>query len=143
MKIGFSLGRCVRDIVNDTVSIDDVYLIVSRTLIHDSSQIDDIIDSYLSRPDYLAGLDEGRCYDVAHQLYLSGRIYQPRVHGFNPRKVSEDAVWMDLMPTIMGEDQATEQVQAAWRQYQLALKMTSLRQYPSKHEADSRLRDDF
>lgn len=143
MKIGFSFGRCVRDIVNGSVDYDDVYLVVSRTLLRDSSHVDDVIAHYLTEPGYLLGLDEGKCYDIGTKLYLDGKLYQPRVYGHNPRKVAEDAVWMDLMPTIMGEDQASEQVTHAWKQYQLALKMTSLKKYPSKAEADARLRNDF
>jgi hypothetical protein len=143
MKIGFSFGRCVRDIVNGTVDYDDVYLIVARTLIHDSSHVDDVIAQYLHEPNYLLGLDEGQCYDVGQKLYLGGKLYQPRKYGHRPVKVAEDAVWMDLMPCVDdSEALQSEQVVAAWRQYQLALKMTTLKQYPKKHEAD-RLKDDF
>lgn len=143
MKIGFSFGRCVRDLVDGTVDFDDVYLVVSRTMIHDSSQVDDVVSHYLHEPGYLLGLDEGQCYDMATKLYLSGKLIQPRLQGHHPRKVAENAVWMDLMPTIMDESQKSEQVVHAWKQYQLALKMTSLTQYPSKEEANARLRDDF
>jgi hypothetical protein len=131
MKIGFSFGRCIRDIVNGDVVYEDVYLIVSRTMMFDSSHVDEVVDSYLSRPEYLMGLDEGKCYDVANKLYLEGKLYQPRCHGKNPSRVTEDAVWMDLAPTIMGDEQQTQQVQQAWKNYQLALKMTSLKSFPA------------
>lgn len=143
MKIGFSFGRCVRDLVSGKVDFDDVYLVVSRTLIHDSSQTDDIVSHYLHEPQYLLGLDEGACYDMATKLYLSGKLYQPRLYGHHPRKVAEDAVWMDLMPCLDDEEaQNSEQAIHAWKQYQLALKMTSLKKFPTKDEAN-RLRDDF
>ena len=32
MKVGFSLGRCVRDIVNDIVTYDDVELDTNATI---------------------------------------------------------------------------------------------------------------
>jgi hypothetical protein len=35
MKIGFSLGRCVRDIVKNSVDINDVAFIIAATSIHD------------------------------------------------------------------------------------------------------------
>jgi len=131
MKIGFSFGRCLRDIVNGTVDYDDVYLIVCRTAIYDSHQMDGVVEQYLMRPDYLMGLDEGECYDMALKLMTERKLYQPRVvHGTNPRQVAEDCVWMDLAPTILGEDAASEQVVHAWKQYQLALKMTSLKKFP-------------
>jgi hypothetical protein len=140
MKIGFSFGRCLRDIVNGSVHYDDVYLIVSRTAIYDSSQIDYVVEEYLRRPDYLMGLDEGKCYDYGQKLIIDRKLFQPRItYGYNPRPVAEDAVWMDLAPTITGEDQASEQVVQAWKQYQLALKMTSLKQFPAVHH----LKDDF
>lgn len=135
MKIGFSFGRCVRDIVKGIVQYDDVYMVVSQTMLFDSSQVDDVVEEYLCRPDYLMDLDEGECLEVARNLYLDGKLYQPRCHGKRARHIVEDAVWMDIMPTIMGDDAQSEQVIAAWKQYQLALKMTSLKTYPSKEDA--------
>lgn len=143
MKIGFSFGRCVRDIVKGIVDYDDVYMVVSQTMIFDSSQIEDMVDEYLHRPDYLMGLDANECYDAARQLYLDGKLHQPRCHGRYPRIIVEDAVWMDIMPTIMGEDAQSEQVIQAWKQYQLALKMTSLKKYPSKDDVKKLLGGTF
>ena len=139
MKIGFSFGRCLRDIVKGTVPYDEVYLIVSRTLIHDSSQIDAIVEEYLYRPDYLMGLNESDCYEIGRKLFLDGKLYQPRRYGHHARMVASDAVWMDLAPTIMGEDAESEQVVQAWKNYQLALKMTSLKKFGSTDH----LKDDF
>jgi hypothetical protein len=137
MKIGFSFGRCLRDIVNETVDYQDVYLVISRTAIYDSSQIEGVVEMYLDRPGYLLGLDEGKCYDYAIKLMTDGKLFQPRVtFGKNPMQVAEDHVWMDLAPTITGEDAASEQVTHAWKQYQLALKMTSLKQFPDKPRFD-------
>lgn len=143
MKIGFSFGRCVRDIVKGLVAYEDVYLIVSQTAFFDSSQIEDIIQEYLCRPDYLMDLDEVECLDVATKLYLDGKILQPRLQGRRARMIVEDAVWMDIMPTIMGDDAQSEQVVQAWKNYQLALKMTSLKKYPSKEDAKRILGDNF
>ena len=141
MKIGFSFGRCVRDIVKGVVDYDDVFMVHAQTMIFDSSQIEDVVQEYLFRPDYLMGLDEGQCYDVARRLFLDGKLHQARCQGKRARYIIEDAVWMDIMPTIMGEDAAAEQVVSAWKQYQLALKMTSLKKYPSKEEAKRLLGD--
>lgn len=132
MKIGFSFGRCLRDIVKGVVDYRDVYLIISRTAIYDSSEVENVVEQYLLRPDYLMGLDEGLCYDYGIKLLTDGKLFQPRVsYGRQPRSVAEDAVWMDLAPTIMGEDSQSEQVVQAWKSYQLALKMTALKQFPN------------
>lgn len=130
MKIGFSFGRCLRDIVKGLVDYDDVFLIVSRTAISDSSYIDDMVEEYLYREDYLMGLDADQCREIALKLFLSGKLYQPRLQGHRVSLVSESALWMDLSPTIMDDSQKSEQVKAAWRNYQLALKMTSLKPFP-------------
>lgn len=134
MKIGFSLGRCVRDIVKGTVLIEDVFMIVAQTMVFDSTHLEDVVDEYLYRPDYLMGLDRDQCIQVAQDLLLSGKLHQPRCQGHRPRHIVEGAVWMDIMPTIMGDEAQSEQVQSAWRQYQLALKMTSLTQYPKAED---------
>lgn len=144
MKIGFSFGRCLRDIVTEKVRYDEVYLIVSRTLMRDSTHVEGVIEEYLFRPDYLMGLDETKCYEVGRRLYLNGKLYQPRAYGHSPRMVAENALWMDLAPCILGPDDDgmdphhAEQVMQAWKSYQLALKMTSLRRFP-----DINLKDDF
>ena len=48
MKIGLSYSRCVRDIVDGTVDIEDVLLIVARTDFdpHDDQQWSDIWAGY-------------------------------------------------------------------------------------------------
>ena len=37
MKIGFSFGRCIRDIVNGEINIDDVAFLITATRIRDES----------------------------------------------------------------------------------------------------------
>lgn len=130
MKIGFSFGRCVRDIVNGTVPYHDVFLIVSQTAFRDSSHIPEIIGEYMYRADYLLGLNEDECIEIATNLYLGGRIHQPRLLGHQARVIVEDAVWMDIAPVIMDDAQKTDQVVQAWKQYQLALKLTALEKFP-------------
>ena len=68
MKIGFSLGRCVRDIVRGDVSIDDVAFIIAATNIHDEEQLSRVIENYLYEPTYLNGLDGEQCQSVALEL---------------------------------------------------------------------------
>ena len=51
MKIGFSLGRCVRDIVRGDVHIDDVAFIIAATSIHDEEQLTGVIENYMYRDD--------------------------------------------------------------------------------------------
>ena len=143
MKIGFSFGRCLRDIVNGTVDYEDVFLIVSRTAMFDSSHVDNVVEQYLNEPSYLLGCDEGKCYDIATRLYLAGKIYQPRVHGHAMTRVAENAIWMDLAPTLSDGTEQSEQVVKAWRNYQLALKMTALKMPTEPSHLKDTFNDDF
>lgn len=121
MKIGFSLGRCVRDIVTGDVSIDDVAFIIAATAIRDGEKkLEQVIDDYLYRPDYLDGLDSVKCQTVAKALYDSNRIIQPRLQGMHRHMQPENAVWVDLFPTVATQN---ESVKTAWDAYRFMLHM--------------------
>jgi hypothetical protein len=121
MKIGFSLGRCVRDIVNGLVKIDDVGWIIASTNIQSEEQLQLVIQSYSYEPKYLGGLVEDDCQQVALTLYNSGRILQPRMQGVRRTMVPEDSIWADLYPTVNSE---RETVKQAWHNYRFMLHMT-------------------
>lgn len=123
MKVGFSFGRCVRDIVNGTVDINDVVVIVARTMMKTEDHVRGVVETYMGRREYLGGLDEDKCQEVALKLYRSGKLFQPRNDGHFPGSmVKEDYVWMDLFPTVNEEN---ELVRKAWQQYQVALKLAA------------------
>lgn len=120
MKIGFSFGRCVRDIVNGEVSMEDVLVIVTRTDIKNPEQLMAVVRTYLLYPDYLKGCNEQRCYEVARRLWDSGRLHQPRQYNAHPTHISEAYVWMDVVPTAKDTDPA---VLEAWQGYRMLLAM--------------------
>lgn len=120
MKIGFSLGRCIRDIVKEEVSIDDVAFIIAATNIHSEEQLAQVVDSYLYRDDYLYMLDETECQRVALELWNSNRILQPRRQGMHRHKQPENAVWVDMFPTLNSNNEA---VKKAWDGYRFMLHM--------------------
>lgn len=121
MKIGFSLGRCVRDIVKGLVKIEDVAWIIASTFIETEDQLHRVIEQYAYEPTYLSGLDIDECQRVALQLYDSGRILQPRMMGVRRHMVPEDAIWADLFPTVLSDK---EVVKTAWENYRFMLHMT-------------------
>lgn len=121
MKIGFSLGRCVRDIVNGDVSIDDVAFVITATNIREREQIDNVILMYTTEPRYLLGLDEQRCIEVAQQLWDTNRLLQPRRQGMNRHMQPENSVWVDMFPTELSSN---ESVKRAWDAYRFMLHMT-------------------
>jgi hypothetical protein len=123
MKIGFSFGRCIRDIVNGTVKLDDVLVIIARTWMDDMDVVADVVHQYMYQRGYLLGLDEIECQRVAAELFKSGRIHQPRAltKGAARQTIPFDQyVWMDVTPTNASDIPA---VQAAWENYQMVLKL--------------------
>jgi hypothetical protein len=120
MKIGFSLGRCVRDIVEGTVSIDDVAFIITATSIHTREQLDNVIQVYCGEPNYLLNLDYDECLSVAQNLWDSNRLLQPRRQGIHRHAQPESSVWVDMFPTALSDK---EPVKKAWEQYRFMLHM--------------------
>lgn len=121
MKIGFSLGRCIRDIVNNVVDIEDVVVIISGTRFETEEQLKGIVYEYMYRDDYLLGLDQDECYGVAVTLFTGGKIHQPRNFGLYRGAVMEGAVWADIVPTGGYDD---PMVQEAWQAYRAMLGLT-------------------
>jgi len=121
MKIGFSLGRCVRDIVHGSVHIDDVAFIIAATNIHDEAHLKNVIEQYMYRgDDYLYGLNEEQCQAVALDLWASNKILQPRRQGMHRHRQPENAVWVDMFPTVNSDN---ESVKTAWDAYRFMLHM--------------------
>jgi len=121
MKIGFSLGRCVRDIVNKSVKVDDVAFIIAATNIHSEEQLKNIIQDYMYRgDDYLYGLDEAACQAVALDLWKTNKILQPRRQGLHRHRQPENSVWVDMYPTLNSDN---ESVKKAWDAYRFMLHM--------------------
>ena len=121
MKIGFSLGRCIRDIVKNEVALEDVAFIIAATNIHEEEQLIQVVDSYLYRDDYLYMLDEAECQRVAVELWNSNRILQPRRQGMHRHKQPENSVWVDMFPTVNSNSEA---VKKSWDAYRFMLHMT-------------------
>ncbi len=123
MKIGFSFGRCIRDIVKGDITYEDVAFIISGTALRDESAVQWCVDEYLYRNDYLAGLDRDQCSKIALDLYKDGKIFQPRLQGIRAFHIPENAIWADLFPTTLAENEAAKK---AWEAYRFMLHMTEL-----------------
>ena len=103
MKIGLSLSRCMRDILEERVDIEDVLVIIARTNVdpHDDDHWVQIWEGYLygglSNPEW-AGLEdyEAAMRDIAISLYDNGKIHQPRQFGAHPRRLPY--YWLDALP---------------------------------------------
>jgi hypothetical protein len=121
MKIGFSLGRCIRDIVSGDVSIDDVAFIITATAIHEREGLDKVIAVYHHEPRYLLGMEYDQCLEVAYKLWDSNRLLQPRKQGLHRHMQPESSVWVDMFPTTLSNN---ESVKKAWDSYRFMIHMT-------------------
>jgi hypothetical protein len=140
MKIGLSYSRCVRDIVDGKVDIDDVLVVIARTDFdpHDDDQWQGIWQGYAggsdanlmrgffggSNPEW-AGYsdeDEDRFRGVSIDLYDSGKMHQPRKFGAHPRRRPE--IWLEaVLPD--SELETRPAVKAAWDQFQTLAGLTN------------------
>ena len=122
MKIGLSYSRCVRDIVDGTVPMEDVLIVISRTDFdpRDDDQWSGIWtgyrDSYgLSRPEWskYPAEDEHRFRNVSVELWETGRLHQPRQFGYHPRRMPY--YWLEtVLPD--SELESRPAVKQAWEQ---------------------------
>lgn len=134
MKIGFSFGRCVRSIVLNEVDINDVLCIIARTYMPNEQDVEWVIDEYLTRRQYLMGLDSSQCKQVGLELWRSGRVIEPRSNGIHVMSVPQNCVWMDLYPTVVGSENAS--VKSAWESYRMLIGLAE--QLPEPDETSLR-----
>ena len=118
MKIGLSLSRCVRDIVEGTVDIDDVLVLITRTHFDPTveEQWQSIWDGYQHlNPEWL-GMDHDATKAVVLDLWKRGKIHQPRKFGANPYRMPR--YWLETI--LIDEEMETKPgVKQAWEQFQV------------------------
>ena len=129
MKVGLSLSRCMRDIVEARVDYDDVLVIIARTDFdpHNDAHWNAIWDGYryggMSNPEWAGAepnaTDEeaSKIYrNVAIRLYDGGKFHQPRQFGAHPTRLPY--YWLD---TFAPEEEIAKNpaAQKAWDNYKL------------------------
>ena len=132
MKIGLSYSRCVRDIVDGVVDINDVLVIISRTDFdpHDSEQWSGIWQGYhqrggWSQPEWghYAEEDEDRLRSVSIELWESGKLHQPRKFGAHPSRRPE--IWLEaVLPSSELEKNPAAKI--AWDKFQTVAGLTNV-----------------
>lgn len=132
MKIGTSLGKCVRSILAGEVKEKDVLFIVSNTMCPDLVRLADVIDDYYhsyagsrSRPEYdMSAYSLEAAQSVAQRLFEDGKLHQPRVTGtqvFGNAHSLKDT-WYDIVPSPTSDN---ESVQEAWNHYTMIKQLAS------------------
>jgi hypothetical protein len=136
MKVGLSYSRCVRDIVDDKVDINDVLIIISRTDFdpRDNDQWAGIwigygggqtLGSVWSNPEWnnYGPEREAEFRKVSIDLLESGRLHQPRQFGAHPSRRPE--IWLEtVLPSSELESNPT--AKKAWDNFQVVAGLTSV-----------------
>lgn len=125
MKIGLSLSRCVRDIVEGQVDIHDVLVLITRTDFDPNvdSQWTAIWEGYNSYSPEWAGLEHDDVKSVVLDLWDSGKIHQPRKFGASPRRRPE--YWLEtVLPDSELENRPA--VKEAWDNFQVLAGLSSV-----------------
>jgi len=80
-KIGLSLSRCVQDILEGTVKVEDVLVIVARTMFDymKPEQWKPVMESY--KHQYWHAFSDEEITAVMDELWRTGKIHQPRRFG--------------------------------------------------------------
>lgn len=132
MKIGLSLSRCVCDIANGVVDIEDVLVIIARTKFdpNDNDQWRGIWDGYRSRGALgftrewgdFEDDDEDRIRSICVELQESGKLHQPRNFGAYPQRMPY--YWLE---TILPSDELESNPAAkkAFEQFQVVAGLTN------------------
>jgi hypothetical protein len=136
MKIGLSYSRCVRDIVDGVVDIDDVLVIIARTDFdpNNDEQWSSIWHGYgggsghgsiWSAPEW-AGYhaeDEDKFRSVSIELWETGKFHQPRKFGAHASRRPE--IWLEaVLPNI--ELERNPAAKAAWDKFQTVAGLTNV-----------------
>ena len=130
MKIGLSYSRCVRDIVDGTIDINDVLVLITRTDFdpRDDDQWAGIWQGYhmrdgWSNPEWYGYEDEAKFRQVSIDLYESGKMHQPRQFGAHPSRRPE--IWLEtVLPS--SELESNPAAKKAFEQFQTIAGLTSV-----------------
>lgn len=132
MKIGLSYSRCIRDILEGRVDIDDVLLLITRTDFdpHNDEQWSGIFAGYCGGSLWNMNMEwngladkEQELRDITKNLYDSGRMHQPRQFGAHPRRLPH--IWLEtILPSEDLENNPT--VKAAWNKFQVLAGLTNI-----------------
>lgn len=132
MKIGLSYSRCVRDIVDGVVDIEDVLVIISRTNFdpNDDEEWASIWIGYhdsfgLSNPEWRNYPPEAeeRFRGVSVELWETGKLHQPRKFGAHPRRRPE--IWLEaVLPS--SELETNPAAKMAWEKFQNVAALTNV-----------------
>ena len=137
MKIGLSYSRCIRDVVDGVVDINDVLVVIARTNFdpHNDEQWKGIWEGYgggqtfgspFSNPEWIdyPAEDEVKFRSVSIMLWDEGKLHQPRKFGAIPHRRNE--FWLE---TCLPSDELERNPAAkiAWEKFQTIAGLTGVK----------------
>lgn len=132
MKIGLSYSRCVRDIVDGVVDINDVLIVISRTDFdpHNNEQWNQIWAGYRmrsgwSQPEWAnyPDEDEDRFRSISIELWEQGKFHQPRKFGAHPLRRPE--IWLEAV-LVEGDLDNNPAAKQAFEKFQTLASLSSV-----------------
>jgi len=122
MKLGFSLGPCVRDILKGKVKDEDIGFILVGEYFSWNSHPDDfqgILQDHLMLKEF----DEDIVYDMIDILHFSGKLVKTTNNDmssfwveFSQKNRQTGVLWCDV---IVSPEISTPAVKSAWEHYQI------------------------
>jgi len=134
MKIGLSYSRCILDIVEGRVDMEDVLVLITRTDFdpRDDKQWEGIWSGYvhggMSNPewgdyDFYNKEHEDKFRSISCMLYEDGKIHQPRKFGAHPKRRPE--IWLEaVLPNSELENNPAAKM--AWDKFQTIAALSSV-----------------
>lgn len=142
MKIGLSYSRCVLDIVEGRVDIDDVLIVIARTDFDPNddvqwagiwmgygggqTEINELRLAFAGTNPEWVGYgpeDEDRFRSVSIELWERGKFHQPRKFGAHPARRPE--IWLEaVLPSF--ELERNPAAKAAWDKFQTVAGLTNV-----------------
>jgi hypothetical protein len=131
MKVGLSFSRCLVDIVDGRVDIEDVLVIISRTNFdpHDDGQWKQIWNGYRfgGRSEAVWANYEESQEDLFRQttlaLYTQGKLHQPRRFGSYRERLN--FIWLETV--LFDKDlESNPALKDAWETFQVMAGLTEL-----------------
>ena len=134
MKIGLSYSRCVRDIVEGHVKMEDVLVVIARTDFdpRNDEQWSGIWSGYCRGSFFNMNVEWGMYdadnpehekmfRDVSIELYHQGKLHQPRQFGAHPRRLPY--IWLEtILPSEELDQNPT--LKSAWEKFQVLSELT-------------------
>ena len=113
MLIGFSISRCIADIMEGKINSDDVLLIIGRTYF-DIESMDTLIDGYQNHRGPWYDYDKQKLKGLLTTFWYEGKIHQPRKFGTQPPSMPRSKVWMRV---ILEQTDMPKAAQEAWDRF--------------------------